>query len=77
MAARQGPGQGRRARRDARVAARGHPPLSVLLHPYMPASVERLLAALGATERSYDAATFAPVAAAATVETLPPLFPKR
>ncbi len=34
--------------------------ISVLLHPYMPASVERLLAALGATERSYAAATLRP-----------------
>jgi methionyl-tRNA synthetase len=51
--------------------------VSVLLLPYMPASAERLLAALGAEDGSYAAAAFSAHATAATVESLPPLFPKR
>jgi methionyl-tRNA synthetase len=51
--------------------------LSVLLHPYMPGSTSRLLEALGAPAVYYAAAGFAPRGSGATVEKLPPLFPKR
>jgi methionyl-tRNA synthetase len=51
--------------------------VSVLLHPYMPASVERLLAALGAPEIAYERAVFAERGSGATVMALEPLFPKR
>jgi methionyl-tRNA synthetase len=50
--------------------------LSVLLHPYMPDSTVRLLEALGQTDTAYAAATFAPHGSGATVQSLPPLFPK-
>jgi len=51
--------------------------LTVLLHPYMPASTAQLLAALDAPESAYAAATFAGAATGATVQALAPLFPKR
>jgi methionyl-tRNA synthetase len=55
--------------------------VSVLLHPYMPASVETLLEALGAPSIGYEAAVFAaePTASseATSVQSLAPLFPKR
>jgi methionyl-tRNA synthetase len=51
--------------------------LSVLLSPYIPAAAERLLAALGAPDTRYAAATFASHGSGARTETLPPLFPKR
>src|SRR5437588_12451211 len=50
--------------------------VSVLLHPYMPASTRKLLDALGTPEVSYDRAEFAR-GSAATVTSLDPLFPKR
>jgi len=51
--------------------------VSVLLHSFIPASAERLLEALGAPDRSYEAATFSPNGSGVRVQTLPPLFPKR
>jgi methionyl-tRNA synthetase len=51
--------------------------LSVLLHPYMPDSTNRLLAALGASETRYEAAALAAAGSGARVTALPPLFPKR
>ncbi|MGO9903145.1 MAG: class I tRNA ligase family protein [Solirubrobacteraceae bacterium] len=51
--------------------------LSVMLHPYMPSSTSRLLEALGTPAVDYGAAGFAPHGSGATVQTLPPLFPKR
>jgi methionyl-tRNA synthetase len=51
--------------------------VSVLLHPFMPASAERLLEALGTPGHAYAAAAFAAHARSATVEPLTPLFPKR
>jgi methionyl-tRNA synthetase len=54
--------------------------VSVLLEPYMPESVEKLLAALGAPDSSYRKASFSaagPLASGVTVTSLPPLFPKR
>jgi methionyl-tRNA synthetase len=53
--------------------------VSVLLEPYIPHSVEKLLAALGAPQSSYAAASFSaagPLARGLTVTSLPPLFPK-
>ncbi len=51
--------------------------ISVLLHPYMPSSTERLLAALGAPEVGFGGAAFAARASGGSVVALEPLFPKR
>jgi methionyl-tRNA synthetase len=53
--------------------------ISVLLHPYMPSSVDTLLEALGAPGAGFSAAEFAAATAAhpITVQSLAPLFPKR
>jgi methionyl-tRNA synthetase len=53
--------------------------LSILLHPYIPASTTTLLDALhaGADERTLTYATFAPTGAGEPVGALEPLFPKR
>jgi methionyl-tRNA synthetase len=51
--------------------------ISVLLWPYMPASVEKLLLALGAPEITFDRALFAERGSGLPVEALEPLFPKR
>ncbi len=54
--------------------------VTVLLHPFMPASAERLLGALGADGADgwrYPAAAFAANGSGARVEQQPPLFPKR
>ena len=56
--------------------AEGVRAVSVLLHPYMPATVERLLVALGSPDASFDAALFAERGSGASVSTLEPLFPK-
>jgi methionyl-tRNA synthetase len=50
--------------------------IGVLLHPYMPGSIERLLQALGAPERDYRSARFAALASGRRLSSLPPLFPK-
>jgi methionyl-tRNA synthetase len=50
--------------------------VSVLLHPFMPSSTERLLEALGAPGVSYDQAEFG-VVSGGTVSALEQLFPKR
>jgi methionyl-tRNA synthetase len=57
--------------------AEGLRAISVLLHPYIPASVEKLLLALGAPEVSYERALFAERGNGLPVQTLEPLFPKR
>jgi methionyl-tRNA synthetase len=57
--------------------AEGVRALSVMLHPYMPASTDRLLGALGASASNFDDAAFAADTAAITVVALEPLFPKR
>jgi methionyl-tRNA synthetase len=57
--------------------AEGVRALSVLLHPYMPASTERLLDALGAPSADWSGAEFAEQGNGATVTALEPLFPKR
>jgi len=51
--------------------------ISVLLHPYMPSSTERLLAGLSAPELDYDRAAFASRGGGRSVAALEPLFPKR
>jgi len=51
--------------------------VSVLLHPYMPASTARLLDAVGAPEIDYARASFADRGSGAGVKALEPLFPKR
>jgi methionyl-tRNA synthetase len=50
--------------------------VSVLLLPFMPDSAERLLAALGAEDRSLDAARFGAVAGGARTGELGQLFPR-
>jgi methionyl-tRNA synthetase len=50
---------------------------SVLLHPYMPASTDRALAALGAPDTAYETAAFRVRPGGGTVTALEPLFPKR
>ena len=49
--------------------------VSVLLHPYIPASVEKLLLALGAPEVSYDRALFAERGSGLPVQALDPRLP--
>ena len=51
--------------------------ISVLLHPYMPSSTERLLNALGAPEVGFAGAEFAARGGGGSVVALEPLFPKR
>jgi methionyl-tRNA synthetase len=50
--------------------------VSVLLHAYMPASVEKLLGALGAPDLSFSSATFAAHGPGGQAIALEPLFPK-
>jgi methionyl-tRNA synthetase len=53
--------------------------ITVLLHPYMPETTERLLTALGRPDTAYAGAAFGAAgasAAGATVQKLPQLFPK-
>jgi methionyl-tRNA synthetase len=57
--------------------AEGMRVVSVLLHPYMPASVRRLLRAIGEADVDFAVAKFAPRGSGASVSTLEPLFPKR
>jgi methionyl-tRNA synthetase len=57
--------------------AEGLRAVSVLLHPYMPATVETLLLALGDPEVSYDRASFGERGSGVPVQPIEPLFPKR
>jgi methionyl-tRNA synthetase len=57
--------------------AEGVRAVSVLLHPYMPATTERLLEALGDPEIGYERALFAERGGGAQVSPIEPLFPKR
>ena len=50
--------------------------VSVLLHPFLPRSAERLLAALGREDRSFETAAFGSLPGGATVGELGQLFPK-
>ena len=51
--------------------------VGVLLHPYLPASTTKLLAALGAPDTSLHAARYGHRGTSGTVGPLEPLFPKR
>jgi methionyl-tRNA synthetase len=51
--------------------------VSVLLHPYIPASTARLLEAIGSSRFGYEGASFAPHVSGGSVRALEPLFPKR
>ncbi len=51
--------------------------VSVLLHPYMPATVEKLLSAIGSPSVAFEGAAFASRGSRAQVTALEPLFPKR
>jgi methionyl-tRNA synthetase len=51
--------------------------LSVMLHPYMPASTNRLLEAIGGTAEDYSASAFGEVGPGGRVTALEQLFPKR
>jgi methionyl-tRNA synthetase len=57
-------------------AAEGLRTVSVLLHPFLPESAERLLAALGREDRSLETASFGAVPGGARVGELGQLFPK-
>jgi methionyl-tRNA synthetase len=56
--------------------AEGLRSVSVLVHPYMPDSAERLLAALGQEDLSYDGAAFGARGGGAQTGELAPLFPR-
>jgi methionyl-tRNA synthetase len=58
-----------------RTLAEGLRCVTVLLHPYLPAAAERLLAALGASDLSLDGASYG-AGAIERVHALDPLFPK-
>jgi methionyl-tRNA synthetase len=61
-----------------RSLAEGLRVVTVLLHPYMPETTQRLMGALGQDELRIEAARFGAGAEGATVTTLdPPLFPKQ
>jgi methionyl-tRNA synthetase len=59
-----------------RSLAEGIRALTVLLHPYIPETAGKLLAALGEEDLALDTATFGARPGGGTVQTLPPLFPK-
>jgi methionyl-tRNA synthetase len=59
-----------------RSLAEGLRVVTVLLAAYIPETAEKLLAALGAEDRSLEHATFGARPGGARVEKLPPLFPK-
>jgi methionyl-tRNA synthetase len=50
--------------------------VTVVLHPYLPFSTQKLLAALGESDTSLAGAALRPQAAGVSVTTLEPLFPK-
>ena len=56
--------------------AEGLRAITVLLHPYMPLSTQKLLGALGRPELAYDGATLAAAGWGGEVGKLEPLFPK-
>jgi methionyl-tRNA synthetase len=59
-----------------RSLAEGIRVVTVLLHPYLPETAEKLLAALGRPELALDGAAFGAGPGGARVEKPPPLFPK-
>jgi methionyl-tRNA synthetase len=56
--------------------AEGLRAVSVLLHPFLPDSSARLLAALGREDLSFETASFGYLGGGASVEELEPLFPR-
>jgi methionyl-tRNA synthetase len=70
------PADGETLDRTLGSLAEGLRVVSVLLHPYMPASTTRLLAALGTPSTEFGAAAFG-AHRGGTVTALEPLFPKR
>jgi methionyl-tRNA synthetase len=56
--------------------AEGIRTISVLLHPYMPSTTERLLGAFGASATAFSGAGFAQRGGGGSVTALEPLFPK-
>jgi methionyl-tRNA synthetase len=71
--------QGEDAELDRSLAtlAEGLRAIAVLLHPYLPASTAKLLAALGQERTDYGAAALGAGESGAQVTALEPLFPKR
>jgi methionyl-tRNA synthetase len=57
--------------------AEGLRTVSVLLHPYIPATAEKLLLAMGTPEVTYDRAVFEERGNGLPVQAIEPLFPKR
>ncbi len=57
--------------------AEGVRAVSVLLHPYMPATTTHLLEALGVRDTGFDGAAYAALCGVASVRAIEPLFPKR
>jgi methionyl-tRNA synthetase len=57
--------------------AEGIRAISVLLHPYMPSTTERLLGAFGSSATAFSGAEFAQRGSGGSVTALEPLFPKR
>ena len=68
--------QGGRLDEVVYALAEGLRVVSVLLHPFMPESAERLLAALGHEDLCLELANFGAVAGGATVSELAQLFPR-
>jgi methionyl-tRNA synthetase len=62
--------------RTLRSLAEGLRVVTVLLAPYIPATAAKLLAALGSEDGSLDDAVYGARPGGATIEKLPPLFPK-
>jgi methionyl-tRNA synthetase len=50
--------------------------VSLLLHPFMPESTDKLLSALGQGDRALDSARFGGLGGGARVSPIPPLFPR-
>ncbi len=71
------PGQAAELDRTLASLAEGLRAVSVLLHPYIPASTLRLLDALGAPAIGYDSAAFSVRPGEWHVQELEPLFPKQ
>ena len=63
--------------RSLSALAEGLRVLTVLLHPYLPSTAARLLAALGQDELAIESAEYGAGAGGAQIGTLEPLFPKR
>jgi methionyl-tRNA synthetase len=71
------PGSGGALDQTLASLAEGLRVISVLLHPYMPSSTQRLLDALGVPQVAFSGAEFAGQGGGGSVVALEPLFPKR